>query len=135
MEKKHWTPNLSVDNIIIDSHHKQLIDLLNNLIDNCDAKTNSRILSETLYSLLKFAKKDFTEEEEYLSYTNQSNLENHREEHQKFLLKISMFCNDVLEYKENVTTELIEYLADWLNNYLKTYDLNYENNYCVNSMV
>jgi hemerythrin-like metal-binding protein len=127
METIQWSESISINNSDIDNQHKNLIQLTNNLILNSNAKVNSEIIGETLQKLLKYIKEHFKDEEELLEKCNYPKLEEHKEEHKKFVLKIVWFCKDVLDGKSTVTEEMISFLVDWLLNHTSIDDQDYKN--------
>ena len=126
METIQWSESISVDNYEIDNQHKYLIQLTNNLILNSNAKVNSVIIGETLQKLYKYIKEHFKDEEALLEKCNYPKLEEHKEEHKKFVLKIVRFCKDVLDGKSTVTEEMISFLVDWILNHTSVDDQDYK---------
>jgi hemerythrin len=127
METIQWSDSISVNNSDIDNQHKNLIQLTNDLILNSNAGVNSEIIGETLQKLLKHIKQHFKDEEELLEKCNYPKLEEHKEEHKKFVLKIVQFCKDVLDGKSTVTEEMINFLSGWLLNHTSVNDQDYKN--------
>lgn len=126
MEAIKWTESISVNNSNIDSQHKHLIRLTNNLILQSNAKANSCIINESLSELLIYAKEHFRDEEKLLKEHNYPKLEAHRKRHEKFIYKIAMFCKDVIDGKDTVTEEMIRFLADWLLTHTSVDDQDYK---------
>ena len=126
MEIIRWNKDISVNNSSIDSQHKRLIGLTNNLILQSNAKANSSIINESLSELLKYAREHFRDEEKLLKEHNYPKLEAHRKSHEKFIYKIAMFCKDVIDGKDTVTEEMIRFLADWLLTYTSIDDQDYK---------
>jgi len=63
METIQWSDSISVNNYAIDNQHKYLIQLVNNLILNSNAKVNSEIIGKTLQDLILFTRDHFRDEE------------------------------------------------------------------------
>ena len=126
METIEWSESISVNNSNIDSQHRHLIALTNNLILHSNAKTNSRLINESLSELLKYAKMHFRDEEKLLKEYDYPKLEAHRKEHERFTHRIVFFCKDVIDQKETVTEEMISFLVDWLLNHTSVDDQDYK---------
>ena len=126
METLQWNDSISVNNFEIDNQHKYLIQLVNNLILNSNAKVKSAIIGESLQNLLKYTKEHFRDEELMLDKHNYPKLVEHKKEHKKFVLKIAGFCKDVLNGKSTVTVEMISFLVDWLINHTSVNDQDYK---------
>lgn len=127
METIQWSEKISVNNDRIDNQHKKLFDLTNDLILHSNAKTNSEIINETLYELLKYTKYHFHDEEQLMEQFNYPKLEEHKKTHKEFIYTVVMFCNDVSEGKATVTNELLIFLTEWLIKHTSIDDQDYKN--------
>lgn len=126
MEIIKWNKSISVNNLSIDSQHKRLIELTNDLILQSNAKANSSIINESLSELLKYTREHFRDEENLLKEHNYPKLEEHKKSHERFIYKIAMFCKDVIDGKDNVTEEMIKFLVDWLLKHTSVEDQDYK---------
>ena len=126
METIQWNDQISVNNFEIDNQHKYLIQLVNNLIMNSNAKVNSAIIGESLQNLLIFTREHFRDEEILLAKHNYPKFEEHKKEHKKFVKIIAGFCKDVLHRKSTVTVEMISFLVDWFLNHTSVNDQDYK---------
>ncbi|MFN3533222.1 MAG: hemerythrin domain-containing protein, partial [Candidatus Brocadia sp.] len=66
MEKIVWSENFSVGVRVLDDQHKQIVTLINILIEMSDAKIDSEIISDTLTKMTQYAINHFSKEEEYM---------------------------------------------------------------------
>ena len=121
-----WDESLSVGHELLDKQHQKLIELTNILIDNSNAAFNSRLISESLDELMKYSKYHFQTEERILKNCNFSLYQEHIKEHEMFILKISSFCLDVIENKQSVTEEMIQFLSAWLLDHFAVKDQQYK---------
>ena len=126
MDIIQWNDRISVNNFEIDNQHRYLIQLVNNLILNSNAKVNSAIIGDSLQNLLKYTKEHFRDEEILLEKHNYPKLVEHRKEHKNFVLKIAGFCKDVLQGKSTVTVEMISFLVTWFLNHTSINDQDYK---------
>lgn len=122
-----WTEDISVNNYLIDSQHKKIFSITNDLIINCSEEADITIISEALHELIKYTKTHFKDEEELLAKHNYPKLNEHKEKHEEFVYEIAMFCGDVMENKENVNIDMIEYLTEWVLNHTSKDDQDYKN--------
>ena len=76
---------------------------------------------------MKYSRKHFKEEEKFLQQVGYSKLEEHKQMHIDFILKIAMFCKDVMDRKTDVTKEMINYLVSWLVNHVSREDQDFKN--------
>jgi hemerythrin-like metal-binding protein len=80
-----WSDDLSVGNKHIDSDHKKLLDLCNNLHDAMAQGKGKDVLGKTLGELIQYTKEHFKREEEEMRRINYSNTVAHRQEHDKLI--------------------------------------------------
>ena len=66
MEKIIWGENFSVGVRVLDAQHKQIVMLVNTLIEMSDTKVDSEIISDTLTKMTKYAIDHFEREEQYM---------------------------------------------------------------------
>ena len=66
MEKIMWDETFSVGVRDLDAQHKQIIILVNTLIEMSDAKVDSEIISDTLTKMTQYAIDHFKKEEQYM---------------------------------------------------------------------
>ena len=55
MEKIAWDESFSVGVRVLDAQHKQIVIMVNTLIEMNEAKVNSEIISDTLTKMTKYA--------------------------------------------------------------------------------
>ncbi len=56
---------------------------------------------------------------------NYPGLATHQEEHIAFMEKMVEFCEDAMEYNEALSTELFQYIKDWLDKHILEEDMKY----------
>ena len=126
LEKIQWTNNLSINNIGIDSDHKKLLEIYNNLIElvefDKDREEFAKILSEmTDYSLLHF-----TKEEKYMQEISYPKLAEHKQFHRDFSYKIAMYNANLIGQNPPEPTEIISFLKKWWLNHILRNDSDFE---------
>ena len=126
MEILKWNDSLSVKNENIDSQHKKIIELTNNLIKNSNASYNSEIVSETLRDLLLHYRTHFQDEEKLLKEKNYPKLDEHIKIHEKFIYDVAMFCKNVIEMDNTLTIKLTKFLVDWVVEHVSVDDQDYK---------
>ncbi len=126
MEVLEWTEAISIENQRIDDQHKKLIEITNKLIEHSYAHAQSVFVSDTLNELRKYTEYHFHEEEMLLSKVGYPKLEEHKREHLFFLRKITFLCQDVVEGKDTVTQELIDFLVKWIKTHTSKSDMDYK---------
>ncbi|MFA6089797.1 MAG: hemerythrin domain-containing protein, partial [Candidatus Woesearchaeota archaeon] len=76
-----WTPELSVDILIVDSQHKKLFGYMNELYDALIDKKEREILSQIFQELEDYTHTHFAFEEEYFKKFNYERAEAHILQH------------------------------------------------------
>ena len=66
MEKILWGENFSVGVRVLDAQHKQIVIMVNTLIEMNEAKVDSEIISDTLTKMTQFAIDHLKTEEQYM---------------------------------------------------------------------
>src|SRR3989337_68690 len=66
MEKITWDESFSVGVRVLDAQHKQIVTMVNTLIEMNEAKVDSEIISDTLTKMTKYASDHFEREEQYM---------------------------------------------------------------------
>ena len=111
----------------IDIQHKKLIDMINKLYDdvvikkNCDS-VQEIILELKLYTLFHFT----TEEKLFKKYKyNNSEFEEHMENHGAFAEKIGEFIGDTSSSQFELGYRITEYLKKWLISHILGTDMKF----------
>jgi hemerythrin-like metal-binding protein len=127
MKAIEWKDDFSVNDTKIDLQHKKLMRLINKLCEHKEASADSDVIGETLTDLLYYVKEHFRDEEVYLKTFNYPKLIAHIEEHRKFSYKIGMFSLDVIQKKQDLTQEMIDFLKNWWYEHIIVEDQDYKN--------
>ena len=118
MAKMVWKDEYSVGNKMLDTQHRQLIDLVNRLDGN-------EALDRVLEDLAHYADAHFRDEESLLEAANYPDLDQHRTQHRAF----SAWLNWILEQHRSkvdsiaIRGDLQTYLRVWIANHLLVFDM------------
>lgn len=114
---------MSVGVDIIDTQHKKLIDLINNIIFSIEKNTQIEDIDKIIEDTLEYAKYHFkTEENLFLEYNMDKNvIDEHKKVHQEFTDKATGLYSKIKDAQINksdygieMLTDLYKYLASWL---------------------
>jgi hemerythrin len=120
-----WKDAYSVSVIEIDSQHKVIIEMLNELYDSFMKKEHELKLGEILSRLSDYAIYHFETEEKYFSRFSYSKRTAHIKEHNDFTEKIKVFRKEFDKNSSALTYKLINFLREWLMNHILVSDKDY----------
>ncbi len=120
-----WKEEYSVQVKEIDTQHKNLIKIINELYQAIYNKEVDKKLVQIFDKLINFAIEHFTTEEKYFDIFNYENSKYHKEKHQKFKSQILDFQKKIGENKLKLSFELADFLEDWLVDHLMNEDQKY----------
>ena len=126
MEKIIWGENFSVGVRDLDAQHKQIVIMVNTLIEMRDTKVGSEIISDTLTKMTKYAGDHFEREEQYMLDYDYPEYPIQKKQHQEFKRKTVDFCMETMLHKTTVPTEIFTYLKLWWTNHILQEDMKYK---------
>lgn len=123
-----WTEDLSVGNVMIDSEHKNLIDMVNNVERVIRAKDSSAL--PHAFEQLEHHLCTHFENEEKMAQAIKFPFTNNLLEH-KYVLKSLHLIRDAVTsmaaengvWAEDAAAHYSEFLSDWLTNHVLTEDM------------
>jgi hemerythrin-like metal-binding protein len=123
MEKILWSERYSVNNDILDSQHKKLINLLNEIQSVMNEVNGREIIGVIIDELAAYSKLHFSIEEMLMKKANYNGYTEHKEEHGKFINKIS----EIREVFRTGTAdnEMMNSLKKWCVEHLERADKKY----------
>jgi hemerythrin-like metal-binding protein len=128
MEKILWTKEFSVNNELLDNQHKQIISMINTLIDKQNLLLPfSEEIHELLTSMTNYFRTHFQDEEKFMEKIKFPALEEHKSLHISYIDKMVDFNFAKLTAKDNLANEMMEYLLYWLKNHILIEDQKYKN--------
>jgi hemerythrin len=126
MEKITWGENFSVGVRDLDAQHKQIVIMVNTLIEMNETKVDSEIISDTLTKMTQYAIEHFQKEEQYMLDYGYPEYSSQRKQHQEFKKKTVDFCMETMLHKTTVPTEIFTYLKLWWTNHILQEDMKYK---------
>tara|TARA_R110001583_G_scaffold194758_1_gene366857 strand:+ start:2389 stop:2823 length:435 start_codon:yes stop_codon:yes gene_type:complete len=127
LEKKDWTNQLSIDNIDVDSDHKKLLDVYNDLVDLIELNGNRTEFAVILSKMTDYSMRHFNKEEIYMQEFNYPKLKEHVQYHRDYKYKVAMYNVDLLSSNPPDPKEIIQFLKKWWTNHILNNDMHYEN--------
>lgn len=118
-----WKPDYSVGFEGIDSQHKTLISIIQEVEMAIKSHTYSfKALIELVDKLEKYMKVHLAYEENLMAKFDYPNVDTHRSEHNELRYKIQSINLDYIEKSRDFYLETYTYLSDWLMNHIMKED-------------
>jgi len=117
-----WSEAYSVGHPDIDSQHKRLFQLAEQLHAAMTAGKGKQVLSTTLANLIAYTKRHFSDEEILMESHRYPFYQQHRAEHQALTQKVLQFQKAFEADRATVTVELLQFLSNWLREHIGTVD-------------
>ena len=120
-----WDDSFSVKISEIDTQHKKLVDLINQLHDAMKQRKANDALADVLNELVDYTVQHFKLEEKYFDEFNYLKAGPHKREHKNFVEKVAAFKNDFDNGKMMLSMDIMDFLKDWLTVHIKKTDIDY----------
>lgn len=120
-----WNDSLKVGIGVIDSEHKQLVNLTNDLNDAMKSGKAKAVMQEIIASLAQYTVTHFAEEERYFDKYAYPEKTAHKKQHAEFVAKVSGFQKDLADEKVALSIDVVHFLADWLKSHICGEDKKY----------
>ena len=120
-----WSDNLVIDSGLIDSQHKKLVQLINDLYSAFLQGKANDISENIIEELVEYTVSHFQTEEKWFEEINYVNTAEHKKQHQDFVDSIIDFKNK-LELKEvSLSYDIMNFLRKWLQEHILIEDRKY----------
>jgi hemerythrin-like metal-binding protein len=113
-----WSDTYCVKIAMVDSQHKVLVDLINELHQAIMARRGNESLGRVLATLVKYTKSHVAAEEGLLQANQYPDLVIHKAEHEQFTQTIVDFQGRFQRNEVAVTIDVMYFLEDWLAKHL-----------------
>lgn len=120
-----WRKDIEIGIEKVDNQHKKLITLINELYNSYIKKTHKDKVIETISSLKEYSIYHFNTEEKIFDEKKYPHKAEHVAEHEKFITKISEFCEKYEKQEGVLTLRLLMYLQKWVLDHIKKEDKKY----------
>lgn len=127
MNQIEWISEYSVNNVLMDDHHKHLFEIINNLYEGIKIGERDRTLSSVLIDLLEYSRLHFSEEEQLMRSIKYPEISDHIEAHIKYLEKVKEI-RDKYEASGKeilVLMEIQDFLRNWWIDHINNLDKKY----------
>ena len=120
----HWTEDLATGNAIIDREHKQLIDMIGQLMDACSKGKGRDEVVKTLDFLNQYTIQHFSHEEALQKQYQYPDLQNHLRYHQEFRQTVQRLTEQARREGAAVAllAEINRGIALWFTSHIRQQD-------------
>jgi hemerythrin-like metal-binding protein len=122
MSFMNWCDELAVDVSWLDTEHRAMVDLLNEIHASIEAGGNSFRLHYLLDRLVSLTELHFTEEEKKMLQLGYPKYENHRLQHKVLLNEIRLLQTAYREDYVTLSSEALAHMKSWLTNHIAGMD-------------
>jgi hemerythrin-like metal-binding protein len=126
-----WDEKYELNIQEIDSQHRSLFILINRLYSSMIQQSAPLDIKVVLDELVRYALVHFKFEENFFTRIpfDEEDKEFHRKEHREFSAKVADFQKKLASGEEQLTTEVMVFLKDWLNNHILKTDMYFKEEY------
>jgi hemerythrin len=122
-----WSESMSVGVPLLDSDHKALIQLINQLHNAVEDREESSVLAQIFESLVAYIRLHFEREEQVMEACGYPEISEHKEEHLYFTQNMHYMRDRYFSGEgAGVGRELLVYLKGWLRHHILTQDMAYK---------
>ena len=134
MELIKWSEKFSVNNFLLDSQHKKLVAIINELHTAIKVARGTEIIHTIFDELIWYTKEHFRTEEQIMLKFNFPAFNEHKIEHEKLIDQVLILQKDFKEGKKPITMETMNFLKNWLINHIESTDKKYKDFIVGNSL-
>jgi hemerythrin len=117
-----WDEKYSVNVREIDDQHKGFFRIINELDDAITGGQAADIIETTVNKMIDYAKVHFATEEKYMTKFRYQGYSEHKEEHEKFYIKIMEINGRLKAGVYVMSSEISRFVKDWLTNHILVTD-------------
>ena len=125
VQKIEWNESFSVGVRRLDEQHKQILAMINQLVEAAPVDVHSEIISELLGRLTAYARQHFETEEELLDLHGYPELAEQKAEHREYRFAVAGLCADAMRHEGSVPKDLLRFLKDWWEHHILESDMKY----------
>ncbi len=123
MEPVRWNDSFSVGVKAVDLQHQKLFSIVNDLIAGKNSHKEKEIIGKILKELADYTVYHFSTEEKF--FILHPEFKRHSEIHRSFVDKVSGFISDFNNGNVLLSSDILNFLIDWLKAHILDMDKNY----------
>jgi len=120
-----WKDAYSVGNDELNTHHKGIISIVNDLYSAIQNQSAKAELGSILDRLLDYTQSHFQREESLMAEHQFPGLPQHKVVHERMVLKTEELCGLGLRHNDDAVPETMAFLKDWWVQHIRVMDAQY----------
>jgi hemerythrin len=120
-----WSEIYSVKIGIVDTQHKNLVNILNELHQAMLGAQGKDKVGQVLLNLIKYTQVHFAMEEKLMQSHGYTDFPAHKAEHDQLASTVLEFQRKFLSNEVGLTVEMMDFLKDWLSKHILDSDKKY----------
>ena len=120
-----WGPKLEIGIGIIDSQHRRLVDLINQLDEATEEGRSGEVVVETLKGLIDYTHTHFRTEQDLLKEHDYEDYALHCREHRIFTDQIEIYQDRLNAGSLRISSDVMGYMRGWLLTHIGSSDRAY----------
>ena len=120
-----WSEIYSVKIGIVDTQHKNLVNILNELHQAMLGAQGKDKVGQVLLNLIKYTQVHFAMEEKLMQSHGYTDFPAHKAEHDQLASMVLEFQRKFLSNEVGLTVEMMDFLKDWLSKHILDSDKKY----------
>jgi hemerythrin len=121
-----WTKQLECGVKLIDNQHKELVNLVNDMFKHVTGdKQEHDYFNKVIHKAAEHVRTHFFTEEKIMLLTNFEGLQEHKKEHEIFILTVVKMIRDYEAGKRLTLSSFTRFLKDWILSHITLVDRQY----------
>ncbi|MFA8434131.1 MAG: bacteriohemerythrin [Marinifilaceae bacterium] len=121
-----WKEEYNVGISPFDKAHRQIVDLMNQLMLGGYPDGDTPLLHDVLGEMTNYFMEHIKEEEIYLKSINFPEFDEHKRQHDQFIGHTARFCTQALQRKSGLGREVYNFLEKWFLEHILVEDMKYK---------
>lgn len=120
-----WKNEYSIGNDLIDSQHKQILKLINQLFDAIKENKGETLIEKSICDMVDYASYHFSNEESLMRNTNYPLIRDHKISHVSLVKEVTEYFYEYYTGIVRTPDEILLFLFDWIVNHILDVDLEF----------
>jgi hemerythrin len=120
-----WNDSYKTGIAAIDTQHKKLVDLINELHDAMTKGQGNQAMGKIVNELVNYTVTHFTAEERLMKQAGYADFDAHKKIHDDFTAKVREMQKDLASGRKMMSLQVSNFLKDWLSGHILGTDQKY----------